>query len=108
MLRESSGFWRLLPKIGHVNLKPFFRYKSLLACHTALLCLVQIVKPPEVTVDQILGKQFSLDDTRYTVVDVRNIDGETMVYVDLADSRGPAHAAFRYGDIQDKLPTDVA
>ena len=53
--------------------------------------------------DKLLGKRFSLEDAHYTIVDVRNIDGETMVYVDTEDSKGPARAAFRYVDIEPKL-----
>ena len=58
--------------------------------------------------DQLLGKQFSLDDAHYTVVDVRNIDGETMVYVDTTDAKGPARAAFRYADIEGRLADDTS
>ncbi len=58
--------------------------------------------------DQLLGKQFSLDDAHYTVVDVRNIDGETMVYVDMTDAKGPARAAFRYVDIEGRLADDTS
>lgn len=57
----------------------------------------------EAILDQLLGKRFNLDDAKYTIVDVRNIDGETMVYVDMDDSKGPARAAFRYVDIEARL-----
>ncbi len=57
----------------------------------------------ETVLDKLLGKRFNLDDAKYTIVDVRNIDGETMVYVDMEDSKGPARAAFRYVDIEPRL-----
>ena len=55
---------------------------------------------------ELLGKTFSLDDDSYTIVDVRKIDGEMMVYAEPPETaRGPGRAAFRYADIESKVST---
>ena len=57
--------------------------------------------------EALLGQAFQLEGGQYTVVDVRNIDGDTMVYAerqgDDGAGKGPARAAFRYADIEARL-----
>ena len=52
--------------------------------------------------DDIVGRQFSVDEVRYTVVDVRNITGNKLVFAESEDiEKGrPARAAFHYADIE--------
>ncbi len=52
--------------------------------------------------DEIVGRQFNVDEVCYTVVDVRNIIGDTLVYAESdAEERGrSARAAFHYTDIE--------
>ncbi|MCR9258389.1 MAG: hypothetical protein NXH95_01610 [Pseudomonadaceae bacterium] len=52
----------------------------------------------------LIGKQFTIDQRDYAVVDVRNIRGDAMVYAEpLNGPAGPARAAFRYVDIETTL-----
>ena len=54
--------------------------------------------------NELVGKTFSLEQGSYTIVDVRNIDGDMMVYAELPEgARGPGRAAFRYADIENKI-----
>ncbi len=53
---------------------------------------------------QLLGQRFSLENIDYAIVDVRNIQGDTMVYAEPAvEAAGPGRAAFRYADIEAHL-----
>lgn len=68
---------------------------------------------------ELLGRQFSVADAIYSVVDVRNVDGEMFVYAEIdtqqtaslpsAEShmgrvgKGPGRASFRYVDIEQQL-----
>jgi hypothetical protein len=59
--------------------------------------------------EQLLGQRFSLEDVDYAIVDVRNIQGDTMVYAEPAvAAAGPGRAAFRYADIEAHLRQDQA
>lgn len=65
----------------------------------------------EIVVEHLVGKHFKVAEVEYVIVDVRNIDGETLVYAEPGvASRGPRRAAFRYSDIQPTnfLNTDSA
>ena len=54
--------------------------------------------------NELLGKTFNLEEESYTIVDVRKIDGEVMVYAELpGHARGPGRAAFRFVDIEGKI-----
>ena len=54
--------------------------------------------------NELLGKTFSVEQDNYTIVDVRKIDGEMMVYAELPGSaKGPGRAAFRFVDIEGKI-----
>ena len=52
--------------------------------------------------DEILGRQFRVDEICYTVVDVRNFTGDTLVYAESdAEEKGhSARTAFHYTDIE--------
>lgn len=55
-------------------------------------------------VENLVGKQFSIDQTEYAIVDVRNIQGDTMIYAEpVTAAAGPGRAAFRYVDIEVNL-----
>ena len=55
-------------------------------------------------VEYLVGKQFRIDKTDYAIVDVRNIQGDTMIYAEpTKTASGPKRAAFRYDDIESKL-----
>jgi hypothetical protein len=52
----------------------------------------------------LVGRRFSIEDTAYDIVDVRNIQGDTLIYAELATpAAGPGRAAFRYADIESHL-----
>ena len=54
--------------------------------------------------ENLIGKNFQLEETQYAIVDVRNIKGDTLVYAEPASgSAGPGRAAFRYVDIESLL-----
>lgn len=54
--------------------------------------------------ENLVGRRFSLDETDYAIVDVRNIRGDTMVYAEpTKQAQGPGRAAFRYADIESQL-----
>lgn len=49
----------------------------------------------------LVGKQFTINECDYAVVDVRNIRGDAMVYVQPMNAQaGSGRAAFRYVDIE--------
>ena len=51
--------------------------------------------------ENLIGKNFRLEETQYAIVDVRNIKGDTLIYAEPADrAAGPGRAAFRYVDIK--------
>lgn len=57
---------------------------------------------------ELLGRRFNVKESDYTIVDVRNIDGEVMVYAERPKpSKGPGRAAFRYTDIEIHLEAMV-
>ena len=57
-----------------------------------------------VAVNELLGRTFSLEEENYTIVDVRKIDGEMMVYAEQPGAaKGPGRAAFRFADIEGKI-----
>lgn len=59
--------------------------------------------------ESLLGRRFSLQDVEYAIVDVRNMQGETMVYAEPASaSHGPGRAAFRYADVEPQLIAEPA
>ncbi len=59
--------------------------------------------------DNLVGRRFSLDDTDYAIVDVRNIQGDTLVYAEpTKHAQGPGRAAFRYADIESQLVNQSA
>ncbi len=59
--------------------------------------------------ENVVGKRFLVEDEEFTVVDSRNIAGETMIYADrITGKAGPARAAFRLSDIEDKLTDHIA
>ena len=63
--------------------------------------------------DNLVGRRFSLDDTDYAIVDVRNIQGDTLVYAEptkdgAKTGKGPGRAAFRYADIESQLDAPSA
>ena len=59
--------------------------------------------------EQLVGQHFSIEDVDYAIVDVRNIQGDTMVYAEpAAQAAGPGRAAFRYADIEAHLRQDAA
>ena len=56
----------------------------------------------------LLGKSFSVGDGEYRVVDVRRMNGESMVYAEatrpsLRLARQPQRMAFHYSDIAELL-----
>jgi hypothetical protein len=52
-------------------------------------------------VENLIGKNFRLEETQYAIVDVRNIKGDTLIYAEpAAGAAGPGRAAFRYVDIE--------
>ncbi|MEM7002926.1 MAG: hypothetical protein AAF529_19220 [Pseudomonadota bacterium] len=51
----------------------------------------------------LLGKEFTVEDADYRVVDIRNIDGVTMIYAEQPGSRRPLRAAFRLADLATQL-----
>lgn len=54
--------------------------------------------------NELVGKRFNLEQSNYTIVDVRNIDGEMMIYAERPErAKGPGRAAFRYRDIKPHL-----
>ncbi len=54
----------------------------------------------------LLGRQFSLGKRQYSVVDVRNINGEMMVYA--SPENGQMRAAFRMEDLSEHLTESPA
>ena len=53
---------------------------------------------------ELLGRTFHVEEDDYTIVDVRKIDGEMMIYAELLEkAKGPGRAAFRYQDIEGKI-----
>ena len=59
--------------------------------------------------DQLVGQRFSIENVDYDIVDVRNIQGDTLVYAEPAvHAAGPGRAAFRYADIEVHLRRDAA
>ena len=60
-----------------------------------------------IAVEDLVGKHFSIDDMDYAIVDVRNIQGDTLIYAEpTAQAAGPGRAAFRYVDIETHLAGD--
>ena len=58
----------------------------------------------ELSAQNLVGRHFNIDEADYAIVDVRNINGEVMVYAEPASgARGPGRAAFRYTDIETRL-----
>ena len=62
----------------------------------------------EDSMQDILGRTFSVGEGEYRVVDVRQLSGEVMVYAEqttegAVGERTPARAAFHYGDIAGRL-----
>ena len=58
---------------------------------------------------EVVGKCFRVETIEFVVVDVRNIDGEVMVYADRAGlPNGPGRAAFRLSDVEGKLADSAA
>ena len=61
----------------------------------------------------LMGCEFSVGERQYAVVDVRRVNGETMVYADPLQSgleggrQGPIRAAFRMHDLADRLPPEI-
>ena len=54
--------------------------------------------------EQLLGRRFSIDEVDYSIVDVRNIQGDTLVYAEPSrTAQGPGRAAFRFADIEHRL-----
>ena len=54
--------------------------------------------------DSLVGRSFCIDEQDYTIVDVRNIDGDIMIYAEPpVPAKGPGRAAFRYVDIETRL-----
>ena len=52
----------------------------------------------------LVGRQFTINECDYAVVDVRNIRGDAMVYAEPLNTKaGPGRAAFRYVDIEPTL-----
>ncbi len=52
----------------------------------------------------LVGKHFVLNEVDYAIVDVRNIEGDSMVYAEPVQAdKGPGRAAFRYADIASSL-----
>ncbi len=77
-----------------------------------LICSPVLELDRELMVKELLGKQFSLADATYSVTDVRNVDGETFVYAEIAadqstvldsGAKGPGRAAFRFVDIEQQF-----
>ena len=62
----------------------------------------------ETVVENLIGRSFTIDESQYQVVDVRNIDGEVMVYAEPPHAKGPRRAAFRLNDIALRLDDSVA
>lgn len=58
--------------------------------------------------EDLVGKSYTIDESQYRVVDVRNIDGEVMIYAEPPHAKGPGRAAFRLNDIALKLSDSVA
>ena len=59
--------------------------------------------------EHLVGQRFSIENTDYAIVDVRNIQGDTMIYAEPAvAAAGPGRAAFRYADIEAHLRQDSA
>ena len=59
--------------------------------------------------EKLVGQRFSIEDIDYAIVDVRNIQGDTLVYAEPAGAAaGPGRAAFRYADIEVHLREDNA
>ncbi len=57
---------------------------------------------------ELLGRTFSVAESEYRVVDVRQLSGEVMVYAEPTSEEGntdrrPRRAAFHYGDIASRL-----
>lgn len=60
--------------------------------------------------NDLVGKSFSVGDGEYRVVDVRRMNGESMVYAEATKRsartpRQPQRMAFHYGDIAQLLAT---
>lgn len=54
--------------------------------------------------NELLGRTFNLEENCYTIVDIRNIDGEMMIYAEQPEgARGPGRAAFRFSDIESQI-----
>lgn len=59
--------------------------------------------------ENLIGKNFQLEETQYAIVDVRNIKGDTLIYAEPASgAAGPGRAAFRYVDIEPLLDSAVS
>ena len=58
--------------------------------------------------NELLGKRFHIEQSDYTIVDVRKIGGEVMVYAEPPGlAKGPGRAAFRYADIESHLESNA-
>ena len=70
---------------------------------------IENAKPREKIMEDLVGKQFLLQEEPYTIVDTRNIEGEVMVYASReGGAKGPLRAAFRLSDIEGKLSDNAA
>ena len=59
--------------------------------------------------EHLVGQRFSIEEIDYAIVDVRNIQGDTMIYAEpAAPAAGPGRAAFRYADIEPQLANNNA
>ena len=56
----------------------------------------------------LIGRRFQLDDQDYTIVDIRNIGAETMIYAEPQyNLTKTQRAAFRYADIENLLAEEL-
>ena len=57
---------------------------------------------------ELLGRTFSVANGRYRVVDVRQLNGEAMVYAEELETQRPKpqRMAFHYADIADLVEKD--
>ena len=82
--------------------------KLFTSCYFSVIADCYAWTPKNITwlrlVEHLVGKQFRIDETDYAIVDVRNIQGDTMIYAEpTKTASGPKRAAFRYDDIESKL-----
>ena len=77
-----------------------------LGARLAALRFSRVIKEREKEnlVNELVGKLFYIEGSGYTIVDVRNVDGETMIYAEPPEPvKGPGRAAFRYADLEHQL-----